>query len=311
MQAKVVLLASGDLGCKVGQAIVNSKHNLVGVVSPPPRPKGRGRVVSQCPVGKWLCDINKPCLETTSLKKDEAAKQRIIGWNPDIVVVADFGQIISKDIIDLPKYGCINVHPSILPKYRGAAPVNWAIINGDKTTGVTILFVTEKLDAGDIILQKEIEINNDETSITLAKKLYNHGASLLIDAIEKIILGKDSPITQEESKVMWAPKLEKESGLIDWSKGAKEIVNLIRGLLPWPGSFTFRNRKRIGIEKAFVVNKKGEPGIVVETDGKLIIAAGDKAVEVCLLKPEGKKIMEAVAFVCGYRPKVGEKWGEK
>lgn len=310
MPVKIALLASGELGCEIGIALANSKHHLEAVFYPPARPAGRGNLPCLCPVGSWSKDKGYSCVETSDLKKDEVAKKILLDLKPDIIVVADFGQFIPDDIIKLPRLGCINVHPSLLPKYRGAAPVNWAIINGDKTTGVTILFVTKKMDAGDIILQQETPIGEDETAAELAARLRALGAELIIKAIDQLEGGSAKIVAQDESKVVLAPKLSKDDGLIDWKMDATAIVNRVRGLLPWPGTFTKRAGKLLHIRRAKVQTSEGKPGIVLEAKNKLIVAAGKGSLEILEIQPEGKKAMDASSFINGYRPSPDETWGE-
>ena len=307
---KIILLASGEIGCNAGIALLNSKYNLISAVTPPAKPKGRGQSLSLCPAGAWASKNNIECIETKSLRKDEIVKQKIADLNPDLIVCADFGQIIPDDIIALPKIACINVHPSLLPKYRGAAPINWPIINGDKKTGVSIMFVAHDLDAGDVIIQEEENILEDDTSITLELRLAKKGGDLLIKAIDELINKTAKPIKQDESKVTWAPKLEKENGLIDWTMTADEILNRIKGLKPWPGTFTYRNGKRIKILNARLAQGKGACGELISSLNSLVITTREDAIEILELQLEGKKPMDSASFINGYKPTQCEIWGE-
>ena len=311
MSAKIVLLAAGDIGLATGIAINESEHQLLAVVSPPPKPSGRGRSLCLCPTNEWGENSKISCLTTKSIRKDDEVKNKIKSLAPDLIVIADFGQIVPQEIIDLPKIACINVHPSLLPKYRGAAPINWPIINGDKTTGTTIMYITEQLDAGDIILQKEVEINPDDTSISLECRLAKESGNLLIKAIDVLLKGTALRLKQDESKVCWAPKLEKETGIIDWSLTADNIVNRIRGLKPWPGTFTFRNGKILHIKKAIVTDASGMIGEVKVEKDSLIIVCGKNGIQILEIQPEGKNTMDSKSFINGYRPENGEVWGNK
>ena len=309
MSAKIILLAAGDIGLATGVAIQESSYNLLAIISPPPKPAGRGKVLSLCPAGKWGEDNKISCIATKSLRKDDKVKQNIFDLNPDIIVVADFGQIISNDIIDCPKIACINVHPSLLPKYRGAAPINWPLINGDKITGTTIMHISEELDAGDIILQKEVEIKDDDNAITLEGHLAKISGELLIEAIEKLINGNAPRIKQNESEVSWAPKICKDNGIIDWSMSSNDIKNRVRGLSSWPGTFTLRKNKILHIRRVNSIGGHGNPGEIIDIENKLVIAAGNGAIEILDIQPEGKKVMAISEFINGYKPQIGEIWG--
>ena len=221
-------------------------------------------------------------------------------FNPDMICVTAYGKILPPNILRLPEYGCINVHASLLPKYRGAAPINWAIINGESKTGITTMFMDEGMDTGDMLLKKEIEISNDETSIDLSEKLSTIGADLLIETIDKLETDELVPIKQNDDEATYAPIIKKEVGKIDWSKSAEEIRNLIRGTQPWPGAFTTYTDKNLKIFNAQVNNTAGEPGKIIFTDNKTLrIGTGNNSLDILELQLEGGKRLLVEEFLRG------------
>jgi len=281
------------------KALIDSKYNVVGVVCQPDRPKGRGKKMSSPPVKALAEQHSIPVLQPEKIRTDEFFEE-IKSFKPDLICVTAYGKIIPKNILDLPKYGCLNVHASLLPKYRGAAPINWAIINGEKTTGITTMLMDEGMDTGDILLKKEIEIGEDNTSIELGEKLSTIGAGLLIETIEKAENDEIRPIKQNDSEATSAPIIKKDVGKIDWNKSAEEIRNLIRGTQPWPGAFTSYNGKNIKIFKASVNSIVREPGkVLVSDEGKLIIGTKSNSLEIEEIQIEGGKRLRTEDFLRG------------
>ena len=311
---RIVFLGSGGLGRAVLAALLDEGvHDVVSVVSRPDRPAGRHRRLRECPVKELARRRGLPVLECDSLRAEDIVA-RLRELRPDVMVTADFGIFIPPEVLELPPRGVINVHPSLLPKYRGAAPVQWAIAKGEKTSGVSVLFVTEEMDAGDIILQESVSIGPDETAPELMGRLEVLGAELLLRALHGLEKGKVAVHAQKSSEATFAPRLKKEDGLINWSLEAAAIHNRIRGFQPWPGCYTsvpglhggMLHVRRSRVEE----NGGGRPGEVIEIgrDGPLL-GTGRGGLRVLAVQPPGKPVMSAAAFLCGHRVSVGDVWG--
>lgn len=280
---------------------------IVGVVTHPDKPRGRHLVVSPPPVklaaGRYKLPVYQPHHVTGSEFK---------GLQVDLIIVVSFGEILSRDVLDIPRLGCINLHASLLPKYRGAAPVSWALMNGESLTGVTTFWLIEKLDSGDVILQKEVEILPTDNRGTLEERLSYIGAELLKETIIKIHNGTAPRIPQDDSKATHAPKIKKEDGLIDWSKSAGVIHNKICAMNPWPGAYTFVKGIRIEIWESEVIAQPsdGKPGtIVLLNESGIGVSTGSGVLLIKELQAEGKKRLNAVDFVHGYRINEGQEFG--
>ena len=280
--------------------------SVAAVATHPDRPAGRHLQVVAPPVKLLAQKYNIPVYQAAKVSELADLREMDI----DLIVVVSFGEILSPEFLALPRLGCINLHTSLLPKYRGAAPVAWAIINGEQKTGVTTFWVSPRMDAGNIILQKEVEILREDTRGTLSNRLAKIGAELLLDTVIKVKEDKAPRITQEDSLVTYAPKLKKQDGLIDWQKTAGEIHNKVRGMNPWPGAFTFFRGKRVVIIKADVVAGSREPGsVIVKEEEGIEVGTGKDILVLQELQVEGKKQNNAVDFVHGYRVNEGEKFG--
>lgn len=283
------------------ETIINAGYPVVGVATQPDKPKGRGRRLQASPV-KELAEENGLLVLQPERVRDDAFLQIFRGLNPDLVVVAAFGQILPGEILERPKLGCINVHPSLLPKYRGAAPLNWSLIRGEKTTGVTIMMMDAGVDTGDIILQEETTVEEGETCDCLHNRLARMGADLLLKTIRQIEQGTAIRTPQDNHQATYAPRLKKEDGRIDWCKDAVDIVNFIRGLSATPGAYTYLDGKVFKIFKAVA-----EPGAVVEERGAigpstqrgLPVAAGAGYVYLQDVQLEGKNRMGIQDFLRG------------
>ena len=290
--------------------VAQSGHDLVGVVTRPDRPRGRGQQMQTTDVKAAVASLglDVPVLQPESLR-DENFHAQLQDLEPDLLAVVAF-LILPRSVLAIPKLGSVNVHPSLLPKYRGAAPIQWAIINGETETGVTIFQLSPRVDAGDILIQQKVAIGDDETAGELYERLKMKGAELLIRAIDGMADGSVVPVPQTDEGVSHAPKLEKKDGEIDWSKGARDIRNLIRGTNPFPGAFTLWRNKLLKVHRATVDTGMGEAGTVIGANGKrgLIVGTGEGALVLDEVQPAGKKRMSGADFVRGYRIEVGEKF---
>ena len=293
------------------EALIKGEDKIIGVVTQPDRPKGRGRRPSPPPI-KLLAEGHNLPIYQPRVAKEKEFIDLIRNLEPDLIVVVAYGQILPKEILDIPPLGAIGVHPSLLPKYRGAAPINWAIINGERITGVTIFKLCEKLDSGDIILQRAIEILPGETAGGLSDRLAKFGADLLLEAIKDMKEGRIHLVKQDEGLASYAPCLKKEDGLIDWERSAKEIANLICGLDPWPSAYTYLNGELLKLFKAKVasLDKVAEPGTILEIESKgMKVATRDGAVLIEEIQRAGKKRLKVSEFVKGHPISPGKKLG--
>ena len=292
-------------------SVAQSGHDLVGVVTRPDRPRGRGQQMQPTDVKAAVASLglDVPVLQPESLR-DENFHAQLQALEPDLLAVVAF-LILPRSVLAIPKLGSVNVHPSLLPKYRGAAPIQWAIINGETETGVTIFQLSPRVDAGDVLIQQKVAIGGDETAGELYERLKVQGAELLIRAVDGMAEGSVMPVPQTDEGVSRAPKLEKEDGEIDWSKGAGDIRNLIRGTNPFPGAFTLWRDKLLKVHRATVDTGQGEAGTVIGADGKrgLIVGTGKGVLALDEVQPAGKRRMSGTDFVRGYRIEVGEKFG--
>ena len=295
--------------------LLKSKHEIAAVFTQPDRPKGRHLHVAKTPV-KICAEYNKIEVFQPERISDEAVAAMLKKFQADMFVVISFGQKLSREVLDIPRLYCVNAHASLLPRYRGAAPINHAIINGDKTTGVSIMKMNEFMDGGDIILSKSIEIGDDD-SIVLTEKLGKLGALGLLEAIETIEKGKVEFIKQDQSRVTKANKLKKADGLIDWQNSAESLHNRVRGLLPWPCAYSYYKGKFLKILRSRVVDcprerqKSVKPGEVISVCRQegIVVACGRGALKIERIQPEGKRAMDAHNFVLGHHVKTGDVLG--
>jgi methionyl-tRNA formyltransferase len=309
----VVVMGNGPFAAPMLRAIAESGHSVKLVVTRPDRPQGKKLEIIPGPVASLARELQLP-LEQPESVNDPAYIARLSEIKADLLVVADFGQILNKAALATTKLGGINVHASLLPKYRGAAPVAWAIYHGEATTGISIIRMTPELDGGGVLLQKELSIDPEETAGELEKRLSFLGAQLAVEAMDQLSSGRFDVIVQDRSLVTKAPRLRKEDGLIDWMQPATAISHQIRAMQPWPVAY-FDWRKpngetlRIQVTKASTVSlpSHSPPGTIVEArSGKLIVATSDGGVSIERLKPAGKKEMDAATFLNGYRVQAGD-----
>nr|WP_317427325.1 methionyl-tRNA formyltransferase [uncultured Blautia sp.] len=306
---RVIFMGTPDFATGTLEEIVLAGHEVVGVVTQPDKPKGRGKNLMPTPVKEVAMKYNLPVYQPKKVREPEFVEV-LRGLKPDVMVVAAFGQIISKEILEMPKYGCINVHASLLPAYRGAAPIQWAVINGDKESGVTIMQMDEGIDTGDMIEKVVVPIAEDETGGSLFDKLSQAGAKLCVKVLQDLEDGKAVREKQpEESTTPYARMIDKKMGAIDWEKPAKEIEQLIRGLNPWPSAYTRLQGKTLKIWKAEVLLEHSQeaPGQITEvTKDSIVVQTGQGRLKILELQLEGKKRMDAASFLRGYALKEGE-----
>lgn len=300
---RILFIGSDSFAVPAVEALAKSEHALLACVTQPDRPQGRGRQLKPCPVNAYAESAGIP---TLTPEKIGDACEELAARAPDLIVVAAYGQYIPRRILALPKKGCINIHPSLIPKYRGAAPIQWAVANGETETGVTILEVVPQMDAGPILLQERHAIRPEDTTLTLEPRLAAAGAALMIEAIRQIGAGSVARVAQDESAVTWARKLEKNDGLLDWSQPARTLHNRVRGFQPWPGTYAIVNGKRLGISATRAESAHGAPGTILEIDRDgLLIACGVDALRLLTVQPEGKRAMSAADYARGARLTVG------
>lgn len=303
----IVFMGTPDFAVPCLEALVKSEHNILGVFTQPDKPKGRGYVLTPPPVKVRALENNLAVYQPEKVK-DGTAYEIIESLNPDVIVVVAYGKILPKNIIDYPKYGCINVHGSLLPKYRGAAPIQWSVLNGEKETGITTMLMNEGLDTGDILLQSVTKIGENETSGELFDRLMYIGADLLLETLEKVKNNEVTPIKQDDSKSTYAKVLDKSLCLIDWNNTACEIHNKVRGLSPWPVAVTELNGKKVKIHKTLIAKGSGKPGEIINLN-PLTVACKEGALEICTLQLEGKKAMDSKSFLMGHKLQIGEFFG--
>lgn len=311
---KIVFFGTSKFAAAALKKLKESGHNVIACVTQPSRKSGRRLKITASPVSDEAESLKIPVLQPNNIsEKDFILKLK--SFEADFFVIVAFGKIVTKEILGMPRFCCLNIHASLLPKYRGAAPVKWAIINGEEKTGVTIMKVDEGLDTGDIVLQKEAVITKDDTAESLDAKLAEIGAGLLLEAIELIKDGKARFTGQNGKEATFAPKLTKEDGRIDWNSDTKSILDKIRGLRPWPGTYSFiegRMLKIISAEaKRGVDTSRFLPGQVVisgEEEG-FVVKTKDGSIAILELQLEGKKRLPAALFLRGHKVKTGARLG--
>lgn len=302
---RIVYMGTPDFAAGPLESILKSgRHQVTGVVTQPDKPKGRGKSMQFPPVKEKALEYGLPVWQPERINTPEML-EILKEQKPDCIVVAAFGQLLKKEILELPKYGCINIHASLLPKLRGAAPIQWAVIQGDETAGVTTMWMDQGLDTGDMLLKKEISLDPQETGGSLFDKLSLLGCDLILETLEGLEAGTviRTPQTGEST---YARILTKELGNIDWNCSAVEIERLIRGLNPWPSAFSYLNGKMVKIWAARVTDEAGTPGQVIRVDKHgFAVACGDGSLEVLELQVQGKKRMTADAWLRGMRLETG------
>jgi methionyl-tRNA formyltransferase len=280
------------------------------VVTQPDRPRGRGMELTPSRVKQRAHEFSLPITQPERIKDNDEFRVRLAAIQPDAIIVVGYGRLIPQWMIDLPRFGNINLHASLLPKYRGAAPIQWAIARGEPVTGVTTMRINAGLDTGDILLQNEVPITPEDSADTLAPRLAAIGADLMIETLRGLASGTISPRAQDENQATLAPPLKREDGRIDFHRAANEIWNRLRGFQPWPGAFTSLRGKNLNVWNARLSEAQIGPGELVVENNRLIVGCGqDSALELTVVQPEGKRRMSARDFIQGYRPHSGEKLG--
>lgn len=310
---RVIFMGTPDFSVGTLEAIIEAGHEVVLVVTQPDKPKGRGNEIACSPVKECALAHGIEVFQPVRIKEADNVEY-LRKYNPDIIIVVAFGQILPQSILDMAKYGCINVHASLLPKYRGAAPIQWAVINGEEITGVTTMRMDIGVDTGDMIAKREVRLAEDETGGSLFDKLAKVGAQLLVETLDMIADGTAQYIPQDHSVATHTSMITKEFGEIDWSKSAKAIECLIRGLNPWPSAYAFLDTKMLKIWKAAVVKdedipanaEEKEPGTVVAvTKESIYVKTGDGVLALLEVQLQGKKRMACDAFLRGYHVEEG------
>jgi len=300
MSFRIMYMGTPDFAVKPLTALVEAGYEVVGVVTQPDKSRNRGMKVQYSPVKECAIKHSIPVFQPIRIRNDMEFLKTYEELNPDITVVVAFGQILPEEILKLPKYGCINVHGSLLPKYRGAAPIQWAVINGEKITGITTMHMDLELDTGDMILKREVEILENETAGELYDRLSLVGAEVLSETLKLLEKG-NAPREKQSDDFSYAPMLTKEDGNIDWNKSSDETISLICGVNPWPGAVTEINGKKLKVHKAQTSFGNGIPGSVIKADHRdgLIVATADGAIELIEIQPENKKRMLAKDYLLG------------
>jgi methionyl-tRNA formyltransferase len=311
--ARVIFMGTPEFALPSLAALLEANYEVVAVVTQPDAPVGRGQQVRPSPVKQFAQQRGLNVLQPASLKPPEVVAQ-LRALAPDVIVVAAFGQILRQDVLDLPRHGCVNVHASLLPRWRGAAPVSAAIAAGDAHTGVTIMLMEAGLDAGPILAQRETPIGPDETAGALSARLATLGAALLVETLPRWLAGEIVPQRQDESQVTFAPRLKKEDGRIDWSQPAHVIERHVRAMTPWPGAYTSWQGRQFKVLRAALDNACSDgaqqAGTVIVRDGSVYVRCGDSLLRLISVQLEGRQATDAGAFLRGHPAFAGSVLGE-
>lgn len=310
---KIVFMGTPDFAVNALEALIAGGYEIISVVTQPDKPKGRGKHLQYSPVKEIALKHGLDVFQPEKIRGQESVEY-LKGLGADIFVVAAFGQILSREVLDIPKFGCINIHGSLLPKYRGAAPIQWAILDGEKETGITIMQMNEGLDTGDMLTKCVVPISLEDTGETLFHKMAKAGAELLLETIPLIVKGEVSPVPQKEEESSYARMIKKEMGCIDFNRPACELDCFVRGMNSWPGAYTFYQGKSLKIWKAVVEEEESEslPGTISDvTKDSIKVATGKGQLVIRELQLEGKKRMDVQAFLLGNKVNVGEVFGNR
>lgn len=306
---KIIYMGTPDFAVPALKSLASSKHEVCAVFTQPDKPRGRKMILTPPDVKVCAQSLGIPVYQPDSMKNGDALE--IIGrYNPDVIVVAAYGKILPKAVLDTPKFGCVNIHGSLLPKYRGAAPIQQSVLNGDRVTGITTMLMDVGLDTGDILLTEETEIGENETSGELFDRLAELAGKLVLKTLSALEKGEITPKKQDESLATHTSKIDKSLCPIDFSKSAFEVHNKVRGLNPWPVATTRIGGKNVKVYSTRLCQKSGKSGEVISTK-PLVVGCGDKSVEILELQPEGKKRMTADAFLAGHKLEIGDIIGQE
>jgi len=304
---RIVFIGTGEIGVPTLKALLNSEHEVVGIVTQPDKPVGREQQIETPPIKKALLSgapggrvLPGPILQSAQIK-DQQAIEEIRVLKPDVIVVMAYGQILPRDVLEIPRLACLNVHASLLPRWRGAAPIQAAIAAGDRETGITVMYMDEGLDTGDILLQHKIEILPSNTGESLHDRLSHVAPEALLESVRLLAAGNTPRVRQDNAHATYAPKLKREHGRIDWSESAEAVERKIRAFNPWPGAFMKLTGRNLKIFSASVVDLGGKPGEILSSENELVIAAGKGALSLGEVQLEGKRRMSAVEFLRGQR----------
>lgn len=298
---KILFMGTPDIASGCLEKLIKEKYDVIGVVTQPDKQVGRGKKIVFSPVKQVAIENNLPVYQPERAK-EESFVNEIKDLNPDVIVVVAYGQLLSKEFLNIPKYGCVNVHVSLLPKYRGAAPINWVIINGEEKTGVSTMFMDEGLDSGDIILQSEFKLDDEITAGELHDWMTLEGSKVLCETLDLIKDGKAPRTPQNHDEFSYAPIMDKNLGHVDFSKTAREIHNLVRGVNPWPSAYTTYMDKKMKVWKTKVLDEKStkEPGTILKVDKEGIkVSTKDKVILITEIQMPNKKRMEVKEFIKG------------
>ena len=309
----IIFMGTPEFAVPSLEMLINEGYKVIAVVTQPDKPKGRGNKLAAPPVKEFALKHDITVLQPSKIKTPEFVEQ-IRELSPDLLVTAAYGKIISKEMLDVPTLGCINVHGSLLPKYRGAAPIQWSIINGEKVTGITTMFTDVGLDTGDILLKRELEIGSDMTAGELHDAMSVLGAEVLKDTLIKLKSGTLVRMPQDDAMSSYAPIITKEVGLIDWNKTVQQVHNTVRGTNPWPGAYTFLNESKMRIWKTCIAefdnNQKHCPGEIVRADDEgVLVKCSDGYIMVQELQFDSSKRMKVSDYIRGHKISIGEKLG--
>src|SRR5437660_1295430 len=303
---RIVFIGTGEIGVPTLQALLKSEHEIVAVVTQPDKSVGRAQLVKPYTIKKALTGgatcgrpLSLPILQPARIKERQAIEE-IRALKPDVIVVMAYGQILPRDVLEIPKVACLNLHASLLPRWRGAAPIQAVIAAGDRETGITVMYMDEGLDTGDILLQRKIEILPADTGGLLHERLAQIAPEALFQSLHLLAAGNAPRLPQDGARATYAPKLKREHGRIDWSQPAEVIERKIRAFDPWPGAFMEIDHRHLKIFSATIADRKGKPGEISQTENELLVATGDGALALGEVQLEGKRRMSAAEFLRGH-----------
>ena len=296
---RIVFIGTGEIGAPTLRALLNSEHEVAAVVTQPDKPVGREQRIEPPPIKKEIATTGIPVLQPPRIK-DPQAIDEVRRLTPDVIVVAAYGQILPREVLEIPRLACLNLHASLLPRWRGAAPIQAAIAAGDSETGITVMYMAEGLDTGDILLQRSVEILPNDTGGSLHDRLAQVAPEALLESLQLVAAANSPRIPQDNAFATYAPKLKREHGQIDWSESAEAIERKVRAYNPWPGAFMKVDGQNLKVFSASVVDLNGEPGEILRSDKDLIIATGKGALSLTEVQLEGKRRMIAAKFLRGH-----------
>jgi len=297
---RIVFIGTGEIGVPTLRALQQSEHELVGVVTQPDKPVGRAQKITAPPIKAVLAGSKMPILQPAKIK-DPQSIEGIRALAPDVIVVMAYGQILPRAVLESPKIACLNLHASLLPRWRGAAPIQAAIAAGDHETGITVMYMNEGLDTGDILLQRKIDISPNETGATLHDRLAQIALEALLESLRLLAAGSAPRIPQDKSLASYAPKLNREAGRVNWNETAEAIERKIRAYNPWPGAFSDFDNRKLKIFAASIVDLRGKPGEILRKDRELVVATSDRALSLTEVQLEGKRRMSAAELLRGLK----------